>query len=1151
MIFVRFVSALLLTVAGCAAAAPESKPLFEAVESKSIEKVRAQLAAGANLDGSTAKGLTPLMRALQLNEPEIAALLLEKGASVAPRDQDGWGALAYALYYKQAQIARIILDKGAEINVADHEGWTPLMMALRHGAPEIARLLVEKGAELQAVNKDGWNPLMFALRYGRPEDVDLLVQRGAPVNGVNKGGWTALILAIRYMPSRAGLLIEKGAALDVQDADGFTPLDQAIIAKEPGIARLLVEKGANTDLAAKNKWTALMLAARNGPAETALLLAGQGNNLDAQNPDGWTALMLALKYGQPETARRLVERGARLDLANKDGWTPLLFAISEQQSELATAMIWKGAAIDVVNSDGWTPLMLAAQKGTLALGTLLMDKGARLDAQSKDGWTPLMLALRYGQPELARMLIERGASVSGKNSGGWTPVMLSIKYAPPAASLLLISKGADLHVADAAGECPLLLAAEAGDVQVLAAVMKAVKAKGVKDKAGNTLLHRAAMGGKPAAVEFVLRSGAKIEEVNGAGRTPLLAALEAGQAGAASFLLSKGAKLSAVAENNDALYYAAKSGKKDAVALVVERTGSARTRGNVGQTALHAAGSREVAEYLLAHGAEVDAKTEQDITPLHRAAFDGRRDVAEALIEKGAKIDALSQPVGSLPAMTPLYMAIMNKQAATARLLMEKGADWRSPVKGGTPLFLLAVGKDVREIVELMLAQGQDVRYQNEKGEGAIDYAMSKSMLDLLIEKGADPEAKDRGGFSALHHAAVNGSTEVVEALLDRKLPVNERSASGDTPLHVAKDLKVAELLLAKGASLVVKNRTGRTPYEQAVRSGLPSVAAAIYKKQRQQDLTASAGGKASVARLVDGNVAQVESVVLSEAVGQYSGALAITKSRNIPNAQAMAVSLMRTAANLGNPEAALYLGTATAGVLDRESMDWFRKAAEEGLADGEFEYGSRLMAQASDPKSYTPEAIRMGRYASMRDYYDDAYMWLSAAAAQGHESAARILDMFTGQFSKAGTIDGERQAARHNGESTGFRYTAADAPSVDVKPPVIAFYETGKGNPENDRHYGMRFSKEKARYIMWEITLTHAKPAQKIDLPLYAVWYGPGGDVFWKHNKSVTLEAGREWTRTDYGCGYDDAGKWKPGAYTVDFFVGTLRVARAFFAIH
>jgi len=97
-----------------------------------------------------------------------------------------------------------------------------------------------------------------------------------------------------------------------------------------------------------------------------------------------------------------------------------------------------------------------------------------------------------------------------------------------------------------------------------------------------------------------------------------------------------------------------------------------------GWTPLHRAATTEIAELLIAEGADVNAKDEWGDTPLHRAAQYGRKEVAELLIDNGADVNAKADG-----GMTALHSTLDGGHKEIVELLIANGADVNVKTKGG------------------------------------------------------------------------------------------------------------------------------------------------------------------------------------------------------------------------------------------------------------------------------------------------------------------------------------------------------------------------------------------------------------------------------------------------------------------------------------
>ena len=219
----------------------ETSELMKAIAANDVRWVRPLIAAGANVKID----VRPLREAAVHGYVPIAKALIDSGAEVNGRGYP----LNVAARAGQADMVALLIQRGADVNARDLTGYTPLIEAvLSSNGLDAAKLLLAANADPYAKSSCvcAENALQWAAYQGNVAMAELLLAVGMDID-VQTGaeayfpGYTPLHFAARFTQfPMVAYLVEHGAAINVRDKHGATPLSVAI---DPRVRAYLVAAG--------------------------------------------------------------------------------------------------------------------------------------------------------------------------------------------------------------------------------------------------------------------------------------------------------------------------------------------------------------------------------------------------------------------------------------------------------------------------------------------------------------------------------------------------------------------------------------------------------------------------------------------------------------------------------------------------------------------------------------------------------------------------------------------------------------------------------------------------------------------------------------------------------------------------------------------
>jgi ankyrin repeat protein len=428
-------------------------------------------------------------------------------------------------------------------------------------------------------------------------------------------------------------------------------------------------------------------------------------------------------------------------------------AAESRDAETIRALIENKAEVNEPQADGMTALHWATYHDEVNHVKLLIEAGANVKAVNRYGVAPLALACTNGNRKIVELLLDAGADANSALPGGETALMLASRTGRLGPVELLLAHGADANARERKGQTALMWAAAEGHAKIVDALLDAGADFRMRLRSGFTPLFFAVREGRTDAVNRLLEAGADVNETMRPRRrrddtkptTALILAVENGHFELAAELLEAGAN-----PNDSPAGYAS-------LHSITWVRKPIRGDGNPPPTGSGKLNSLDMVRQLVSHGADLNTRLEDGDSELGRFTTTGS---------------------------TPFLLAARASDVPLMRLLVELGADTTiGNADGCTPL---------------MAAAGVGALGDGEESAGTEEEAIEA--VRVLLELGADVNAVDDNGETAMHGAAYQSRSKLVEFLAEHGADVNNwnrKNKAGWTPLMIARGHRPGNFRLA------------------------------------------------------------------------------------------------------------------------------------------------------------------------------------------------------------------------------------------------------------------------------------------------------------------------------------------------------------------
>ncbi|KAF7691743.1 transient receptor potential cation channel subfamily A member 1b [Silurus meridionalis] len=526
---------------------------------------------------------------------------------------------------------------------------------------------------------------------------------------------------IRLIVSLTGL-----DELDVQDAEGQTPLHFAVEKNQESSCSLLLDLGANPNILNTAMMAPIHLAiSKEHNHLVQVFLSCSRTDVNLEGDLGNTPVMLACSHNNCEALHALFEHGAKLCHQNKLGHYAIHTVAFSGAKEAMETILQKGEEfgisilthINYLDKSKSSPLHLAVRGGNIEVIKLCIAKGAKVDQQQCDKSTALHFACTQGAMKAVQAMLRPYETkiheiINIRDAANQTPLHRATLFDHVELAKFLVSKGADIDCKDCKSYTPLLLATTSSAWKTVSFLLSKGADFRIKDNTGRNFLHLVIFQpkGLKNLPEHILQNKDVWELMSAEdyeGCTPL--------------------------------HYACKLGIHDSV------------------------------KNMLGFEISLGRKSKEKKSALHFAAEYGRINTCLRLLETIRDSRLLNE--GDENGLTPLHLASRGGHIKVVDLLLRRGALFQSDYKGWSCLHHAAAEGYTQTMIILLAANIKLLDNTDEEGDTALHVAAREghvAAVKLLLNQGAEILLNNNHA-SFFHEAVRNGKKDVANTAIEHE----------------------------------------------------------------------------------------------------------------------------------------------------------------------------------------------------------------------------------------------------------------------------------------------------------------------------------------------------------------------------------------------